>query len=160
MKILSRPYCDQDRAQCLAIFETNIGLYFAKDELQDFKQFLEHEVQNNHYLVLYAENKPERILACGGCGELEEQAFLRWGMVDQRRHKRGLGGQLLIQRLKLVEKKLLANEVLIDTSQHVQGFYEKYGFEAISVIKDGFAPNIDKVRMRFSDWDHALLKAV
>ncbi len=157
---MSRPYCAQDKVQCLAIFETNIGLYFAKNELQDFENFLASEVSNNCYLVFYSEDKPERLLACGGFGELEQQVFLRWGMVDQRRHKQGVGTQLLLHRLNAVRHQLGLTNVIIDTSQHVQGFYEKNGFKQISVIKDGFAPNIDKVRMQFSDWDQEFTKTV
>ncbi|WP_251358414.1 GNAT family N-acetyltransferase [Kangiella sp. TOML190] len=160
VQILSRAYKASDQAACLAIFRSNIGLYFGAEEIQDYQEFLLNQVEDNHYLVLYLAQDPAAILACGGFGELEEKIFLRWGMVDQAAHKQGLGLQLLAHRLAAVNSALGQREVYIDTSQQVQGFYEKYGFKAISVIKDGFAPQIDKVRMQFSDWDQAFIQSV
>ncbi len=149
--IKSRFYKGSDKARCLKIFQSNIGLYFAKEEVIDFENFLDEQINNNHYLVFFAESEPEKLLACGGFGELEQKIFLRWGMVEQSVHKQGLGTQLLSQRLEAIEQQLGKVDIYIDTSQYAQGFYEKYGFKVISTIQDGFAPNIDKVRMRLSD---------
>ncbi len=151
-RIESRLYQASDKQQCIEIFQSNIGLYFAKEEQKDFVEFLEAQTSNFYYHVFYEANNPQSIIACGGFGELNEGIFLRWGLVDNHLHKKGLGTKLLLLRLELVKKHLGEVAVLIDTSQHAQGFYEKFGFRVESTIKDGFATNIDTVRMIFENW--------
>ncbi|MCL1045900.1 hypothetical protein Q4601_03530 [Shewanella sp. 1_MG-2023] len=43
------PYDQQYRHQCIEAFESNIGLYFAKDELREFIKFLDHDVFEIEY---------------------------------------------------------------------------------------------------------------
>lgn len=153
--IKSRAYNQSDREAVLEIFSSNIGLYFAPEEKADLIEFLEGLWQESHYLVFFREEAPKELLACGGFGELENKVFLRWGMVNQAVHQQGIGTELLLQRLGAIKAKVGEIDVFMDTSQHVQGFYQKFGFEIEFSIKDGFAENIDKVRMIFSDWDQA-----
>lgn len=149
--IKSRFYTQDDKDAVIKTFYSNVGKYFAEFEISDFEEFLHLKAKESHYLVFYSEKNPEKILACGGCGYLEDKVFLRWGMVNQNVHQQGIGTELLLQRLKVAKAHFGDVDVYIDTSQHVQGFYEKFGFVAKSSIKDGFAPNIDTVRMVFSD---------
>lgn len=150
--IKSRFYTQDDKDAVIETFYSNVGKYFAAFEISDFEKFLKEMAEKSYYLVFYSEDNPEKVLACGGCGYFEDEIFLRWGMVNQDVHQQGIGTQLLLQRLKVAKEHFGEVDVYIDTSQHVQGFYEKFGFTAISSIKDGFAPNIDTVRMRFKDW--------
>lgn len=152
MKIIARPYTEADKSACLNVFKTNVGVYFSEEEVMDFNEFLIHQAEKCHYLVFCKGSEPEKLLACGGCGYIEDKVFLRWGMVKQSEHKTGVGTRLLLERLKLIKAQFGEVATYIETSQHVQGFYEKFGFVAISCVKDGFAPNIDKVKMVFNNW--------
>lgn len=152
MTIITRPYNEADKSACLDVFKTNVGLYFAEEEMSDFDAFLTHQAETYHYLVFCKDSEPEKLLACGGCGYIHDKVFLRWGMVRQNEHKTGVGTHLLLERLKSVRTQFGEVATYIDTSQHVQGFYEKFGFVAKSCVKNGFAPNIDKVQMVFDNW--------
>ncbi len=160
LMVKARAYTVHDRADVLEVFSSNIGLYFAEEETEDFIEFLDAQALDNRYLVFYSEDKPEQIIACGGHGFIDDKMFLRWGMVAQDAHNQGTGTQLLIQRLKAVYQHHGATDVYIDTSQHVQGFYEKFDFSVVSSIKDGFAPNIDRVRMIFNNWAANFVKPI
>ena len=58
-------------------------------------------------------------------------------MVRQDRHRRGVGRLLLLHRMADE-----AATVVVNTSQHTAGFFERFGFRTLSVRPDGFAPGL------------------
>jgi len=68
-------------------------------------------------------------------------------MVQADLHKQGLGKFLLIERLKQIYKDFGETLVQIDTSQHSQGFFERYGFQVNEVAQNYFAPGLHRVDM-------------
>lgn len=145
--IVSRPYMPDDFCACLAIFDSNVPTFFAHEERTDFYQFLGSiNAKDRPYLVLICKGS---VIACGGLvAETEKrQAGLAWGMVDRAFHGRGLGTSLTKARLALARATPNIAEVMLETSQHTRGFYERFGFTASKVKPDGFAPGLDRVDM-------------
>jgi GNAT superfamily N-acetyltransferase len=147
--ITSRPYVAEDFAACLAIFDSNVPTFFAPEERADFCQFLESiDTEGWPYLVLTHHGS---VIACGGLSVEPERkrASLAWGMVYRAFHGRGLGTRLTQTRLAQARAIPGIAELILDTSQHTHGFYEKFGFTASKVTLDGFAPGLDR-------WDMTL----
>ena len=80
-------------------------------------------------------------------------ASLGWGMVHPKLHLQGLGTILLLARLRALRLMPNVEHVLLDTSQHTQGFYARFGFVVKQVVRHGYGSGLDR-------WDMALdLKA-
>ncbi len=140
-----RPYRKRDAAGCLELFRSNIPRFFAPHEGADFSDFLEREVHTCDYFVLGEDHK---LLGCGGIYVSGSVAGLCWGMVDNARHHQGLGTLLLRGRLEhLVRAYPEVREVRLDTSQHSQGFFSRFGFATTRVTPGGYAPGLDRYDM-------------
>ena len=139
---IARPYRDADRAACLRLFESNSPIYFDAAERSDFEAFLD---EGWPYQVV---ERDGRIVACGGHAlEPDGSASLCWGMVDGSLHRQGIGDALTRARIAAA-KAAGATAIRLDTSQLTTGFYERYGFEVLSVIPNGYAPGKDRCEMR------------
>lgn len=145
--IRARLYSPGDLAACLAIFDSNVPNFFAPEERLEFREFLTNlDYCAGPYLVLEADSE---VVACGGVfAHAENQTgSLAWGMVDQARHGQGLGTQLTEARLDLARSLPSIRELMLATSQHTRGFYEKFGFIVTSITPDGFGVGLDRVDM-------------
>lgn len=148
-EVVSRPYVADDLFACLAIFDSNVPTFFVPEERAGFCQFLESiDREDQPYLVL---TRNGSVVACGGLAvESERQrASLTWGMVDRASHGQQLGTILTEARLALARAIPDIAELILDTSQHTHGFYEKFGFTVSKVTPDGYAPGLDR-------WDMTL----
>ncbi|WOB50325.1 GNAT family N-acetyltransferase [Xanthomonas hydrangeae] len=86
----------------------------------------------------------------GRCAEaLGSTASLCWGMVHPTLHRQGLGTDLLLARLEALRLTPNIQRVVLDTSQHTQAFYARFGFVAQHVVRDGYGAGLDR-------WDMAL----
>lgn len=69
-------------------------------------------------------------------------------MVDRARQGQGLGRILTETRLDRQRALAGVASVVIETSQHTQGFYKGLGFAVTKVTPDGFGPGLDRCEMR------------
>ena len=92
-----------------------------------------------------------RIVGCGGHAVEADRVSvaLCWGMVDNGLHGQGLGRVLTEARIAAARATPGVGRVKLNTSQHTQGFYARFGFETEKVTPDGYAPGIDR-------WDMVL----
>jgi len=141
-----RPYQADDREACLALFDGNTPRFFDPSERAGFAAWLEASM--HPYLVIERDGD---IVACGGhaLDAGGAVASLCWGMVAQDVHGQGLGRALTQARLDAIRAAPGVASVSMNTSQHTQGFYARFGFEAVKVTPDGFGPGIDQ-------WDMVL----
>src|SRR5690349_7865532 len=98
MRVTFRPYHPSDAEGCLAVFDSNVPMYFAPEERPAYADFLAE--MPCEYLV--GETEDGSVVACGGwfrTPEREDEAGLAWGMVRRDVHRRGVGRQLLEARL-------------------------------------------------------------
>ncbi|NVJ97687.1 MAG: GNAT family N-acetyltransferase [Alphaproteobacteria bacterium] len=139
-----RSYKESDFDACMEIMAGNVPDYFAANEIEDFKAYL--QALPGPYLVLEEEGS---LMACGGyvIDTEKRAAGLCWGMVSRTHHKRGLGAQLLDVRLDAIRRSGRADTVVIDTSQHSAPFFERFGFKETGCIPDGYGKGLDQIDM-------------
>lgn len=138
-----RPYQSADKAACLALFDSNVPEFFDSSERAMFAEFLDGPRGAYHVL-----EEAGRITGCGGYArEKSGQARFTWGMVARSHHGRGLGRLLAQHRLDAIVKSGAFTEAELFTTPAVAPFFAKFGFEQRAVIKNGFAPGMDQVRM-------------
>lgn len=144
----TRDYRPDDRDACLGIFESNVPEYFRSFEREPFEDYLDD--LPGPYLVL--EDPADGIVACGGYAVPagSTSADLCWGMVARHRQGTGLGRRLTEARLARIRNEPEVREVRLSTSPRTRGFYERLGFVTVRVMRDGFAPGLDRCEMRLS----------
>lgn len=150
--VIARAYVPSDQAACLALFDGNVPTFFLPSERQDFADFLAQQTKKWPYQVL---ERDGRIVGCGGFAVEPDgsTAALCWGMVDSALHGTGLGRILTEARLRSAAATPGVLRVRLDTSQHTQGFYARFGFEVLEVTQDGYGPGLDRwdMLLRFDD---------
>jgi len=69
-------------------------------------------------------------------------------MVRQELHGQGLGRKLTEARMRHVREEPTVREIALNTSQFTSAFYQRMGFELVSVERDGYSPGLDRCEMR------------
>lgn len=141
-----RDYMPQDRSGCLTVFDGNVPRYFDRAEQDDFTGFLNSKAVAWSYQVI---ERHGQIVACGGLAvdPKGSSAGLCWGMVARGLHGVGLGSLLTAARLKSARAIPGVEQVRLDTSQHTQGFYQRFGFVVEGIVPDGYGPGLDRWHM-------------
>jgi GNAT superfamily N-acetyltransferase len=145
-EITCRQYLADDEDAVIAIFRSNIPKYFTSDEEQGLRDFL-RDVPQEYYVIGFGND----VIGAGGIGlnTIDEPTVsLCWGMVHSDYLGKGLGKQLTHFRIGLALEKYGPLPMVINTSQHTQGFYEKFGFRLVRHEPDGFSSGIDICEMR------------
>ena len=142
MKI--RPYISADLEDIVAIFRSNIPKYFGPDEEPGLREFLRDFPDNYFVCELGGE-----VVGSGGIElNADGTVSLCWGMIRADHLGTGLGKQLTEFRIERSRKLHKNAPIVISTSQHTQGFYEKLGFHLTRHVPDGFGPGIDICEMQ------------
>lgn len=141
-------YTSKYQCQCLQLFDSNLGTYFVECERAKFENFLENYASIYPYFVVEQNGV---VVACGGYEQEGEHVTFSWGMVNRSLHGRGIGKKLVEYRLNEILQEYPDRQIKIDTSQLTQGFYEKMGFVAYEVERNGYAAGLDKVFMRYTN---------
>lgn len=133
-----------DTEAVIAIFRSNIPKYFVESEEPELREYLAGSVEN--YYVIEADGE---VVGAGGIAlNADNTVSLCWGMIHSSRLGTGLGKLLTEYRLARSLEIFGARPVVINTSQHTEGFYEKLGFVTVEHTPDGFGPGIDICKMR------------
>ncbi|MBK8171535.1 MAG: GNAT family N-acetyltransferase [Sandaracinaceae bacterium] len=143
-----RPFQKADLAACLAVFDSNVPLYFTQDERLLFEEFLA-SLPGPYTIV---EDAGE-VVACGGFARSNSNSNivnLCWGMVHRDKHVKGYGTAMLKGRLAEITQNPEIEFVDINTSQHTAPFFESNGFATLYVTKDGYGPGLDRYDMRLT----------
>lgn len=141
-----RPYISADLEDVVAIFRSNIPKYFGSEEEAGLRDFL--ATFSDDYFVCEIDGE---VIGSGGfaLNEGEENTVsLCWGMIRSDHLGNGLGRELTEFRIDAARDRYGDISLVISTSQHTQGFYEKFGFRLTEHVPDGFGPGIDICKMR------------
>ena len=149
-------YSAPDHAACLDIFQSNCPLYFMPDELeglqlwlggQDRQTLAYRNTSADHFFVLEEGGK---VLGCGGYYIVKDEpiANLVWGMIHAQHHKKGYGTQLYQYGLQHIHQNYPTHQLIMDTSQHTYGFYEKMGVKVSAITKDSYGEGLDRYDMK------------
>lgn len=141
----ARPYTAADREPCLAAFDSNIPAYFLPEERIQFAEFLDR-LPGPYFVIVDSDT----VIACGGYahGRRDREADLCWTLVHRDHHGRGAGDYLIRLCLDEIAANTPAGTVRLETSQHTRQFFERFGFEAVEIARDGFGPGLDRIEMR------------
>lgn len=139
--LLFRPYQPADLEACLRLFDGNTPHFFDPSERELFIGYLGRSTA-----PFFVIERNGAIVACGGYAIEPDgaTASLTWGMVERTLHGQGIGQQLTAKRLDAIRTLAQLRQVQINTSQHTQRFYARFGFETIKVTPDGYGPGIDR----------------
>jgi N-acetylglutamate synthase-like GNAT family acetyltransferase len=141
-----RRYVEQDREACLAVLRSNVPQHFVAADEDSLRRFLD-DLPGPYFVV---EDPAGAVIACGGIAEERDPsvATLCWGIVDATRHRAGIGTALLKHRLAVFLPQHPNVKCLrVNTTQKVQGFFERHGFRVTEIHARAYGPDLDHVRM-------------
>jgi [ribosomal protein S18]-alanine N-acetyltransferase len=152
-----RKYRPGDHRSCLELFRSNVPKFFDPVEEEFFEQWLTGLDENR---LAYSNTEQEfyfvvedggQLVACGGyyIALNTRQTRMCWGLVDNKKHRQGYGRRFLEFRINEIRQKHPDSDIALDTSQHCFGFFEKMNFTVREVIKDHYAPGLDKYEMSY-----------
>lgn len=138
MKI--RSYNESDRGSLISILKLNIPEYFAKEELDDFEEYLD-----NHLEYYYVVVDNDQIVGAGGINTTDRDDIVRisWDFFNPECQGKGFGSSLLNYRIEVIKKMDKVSTIEVRTSQLAYKFYEKCGFDLKEVTKDFWAAGFD-----------------
>jgi GNAT superfamily N-acetyltransferase len=141
-----RRYTPADLDAVVAIFRSNIPKYFTPEEEPGLYEFLDGFAEDYYVLEVAGE-----VVGSGGTAlnaDIDPKTVsLCWGMIRADHLGTGLGKALTELRIGLAQEKYPGIALTIGTSQHTEGFYQKYGFTTVEHTPDGYGPGIDMCRM-------------
>lgn len=139
-----RRYEQEDLDAVVAVFRSNIPKYFGPSEEPGLREFLRDYPEDYYVLELDGE-----IVGSGGIALNEDDTVsLCWGMVRKDRLGTGLGKKLTEFRIEASRERFGDRAMVTSTSQHTEGFYEKFGFRTVEHTPNGFGPGLDICKMR------------
>lgn len=147
-EIIIRKFKLEDKDQLIEIFKNNVPKYFAETEVDDYEEYINGKVQD-YYVALLG----SIVIAAGGINYDKDRqlAKINWDIVDIPFQKQGIGTLLLKHRLEVINNKKDIKSIIVRTSQHAYGFYEKMGFKLLERHKDYWAKGFDMYKMVYND---------
>lgn len=146
-----RPYVPTDKEACLIAFKSNVPVFFTECEITDFSNFLDSlprrfAENSTHYYVIVVD---DQVIGAGGFGDKDntDVLSLAWGLVHNDFHKKGYGEVLLKHRLAEFQRLYPSKSLVLDTTQHSYGFFEKYGFEVTKFTPDFYEEGMHRYDM-------------
>ena len=149
-EVLVAPYKAEYFEALIALFLANSPTYFAEEELADFKNYLQDQVEDYFVLLL-----GDQVIGCGGINYEDTVGIISWDMLSPLHQGQGLGSILVEYRLELLRSKAHIDKVIVRTSQLTYPFYQKQGFILEQIVKDYWAPGFDLYAMSHADWNHS-----
>ena len=123
--IIIREYKASDKNELIAIMKLNVPKYFAENEIEDLKDYLENKIEK--YFVVEIENK---LVGSGGINFVSENmtAMISWDFILPNYQGKGIGQKLLKHRIEFIKLMKDVKNIQVRTSQFAYTFYEKNGF--------------------------------
>ncbi|MBS1773146.1 MAG: GNAT family N-acetyltransferase [Bacteroidetes bacterium] len=150
-----REYQPSDREPCITIFDSNTPQYFDPTEKEYLQNWLtgkdegRHSYKNNIAEHFYVLEHDGAVVGCGGfyIPEAKPVANMVWGMIHRDYHKHGLGKALFQYRVQQIQKLYPHCSIILDTTQHTYGFFEKLGFKVTQITNDAYGPGLNRYDM-------------
>lgn len=141
-----RTYEVKDRNKVIELLQLNIPTYFDPSELEDFKNYLDKELEQYFVLEFH-----DQLIACGGINFVKEErkAVISWDVVHPEFQGKGFGKKLLEHRIKILQNHPEVDKITVRTSQYTYLFYQKCGFQLLEIVKDYWAKGYDLYCMKY-----------
>lgn len=144
--MLIRPVHPSDFSDLFQLFGVHTPVYFHPAEVKDYANYLAR------YGSTYFVAKVNGVIA-GGCGyhySNEKYGRISWVFTDPAFKGMRIGRQLVSFCLDALRKEGRVEEVEVWTSQHANQFFQRFGFELVSVKADYWAKGLDLYQMRMA----------
>ena len=136
-------YNDSHHDECLQLFDENCPTYFAKNERDDYKGFLEGSPAD--YFVGVIENC---IVSAFGVNNTAGATSVRLSWILVSPEYKGLGvGKKMMDYAKETAFKKGASTIGISASHLSASFFRKFGAQELNTIENGWAPDMHRVEM-------------
>jgi N-acetylglutamate synthase-like GNAT family acetyltransferase len=141
---LIREYHTGDYDACLAVFDSNVPLYFAAAERTSFANFLARLT-----CPFFVTEHESRVVGCGGfyLVPADGVAGLVWGMIARDHQRGGVGSALLRERLRRLASEPAIRMIRVNTSQHTAAFFQRFGFQTTLTVENHFADGLHQHQM-------------
>lgn len=145
-RITIRAYEPKDEREVINLLRLNTPEYFAIDEEEDLKQYLERE-RELYYVLLY----DGKIVGCGGINFADDNTTgkISWDIFHPEYQGKSLGTKLLRHRIEKLQSIDGIQKITVRTSQVAYKFYEKQGFALVEIIKDYWSDGFDLYNMEY-----------
>jgi N-acetylglutamate synthase-like GNAT family acetyltransferase len=143
--IIFRPYRNADYQACTAIFDANCPEFFAPNERQDYKSFLENVPEG--YEVYEVDGCV--LGAFGLVGDGKDVLMLIWILLDPHRQRIGIGSKIM-ERVLHVGRTSKIKTVRIAASHKSAAFFARFGATTTSSTRNGWGPGMDRVDMELA----------
>jgi N-acetylglutamate synthase-like GNAT family acetyltransferase len=142
--ITIREFETKDKNEVIDLIRLNTPQYFAVDEEEDLKKYLETE-RELYYVLL----NDQKIVGCGGINFADNNTIgkISWDILHPEYQGKSLGTKLLKHRLDKLNSINGIKKITVRTSQVAYKFYEKQGFELFEIKKDYWAEGFDMYNM-------------
>lgn len=150
LKTIIRNYVDADREECMEAFKSNVPDFFTQQEIPDFEHFLIRIEKGKDLARFYVVLYDHKIIGCGGFGDKDNRGIvsLAWGLIHRNFHKKGFGKALLLYRLEKIKKHHPDFPIVVDTTQHSEGFFKKYGFQTVKITEHYYETGMHRYDMQ------------
>ena len=144
--ITIREYETEDINEVITLIRLNTPEYFAIEEEEDLKKYLETE-RELYYVLLY----DQIIVGCGGINFTNNNTTgkISWDIFHPDYQGKSLGTKLLKHRIELLNSMDAIHKITVRTSQVAYKFYEKQGFELFEIKRDYWAEGFDMYNMEY-----------
>ncbi|HLW39523.1 MAG TPA: GNAT family N-acetyltransferase [Brumimicrobium sp.] len=144
--ITIREYKPKDKSEVVNLLRLNTPKYFAIEEEEELKRYLEEE-RELYYVLLY----DDKIVGCGGINFTDNKAIgkISWDIFNPNYQGKSLGTKLLKHRIEKLRSIDSVLKITVRTSQVAYKFYEKQGFELLEIRKDFWANGFDMYNMEY-----------
>lgn len=145
-EITIRPYTVADKTTLLELLTLNVPKYFAEEEIEDFRLYLDHEVE-----LYYVAQLNNQIVGAGGINFEENRSVAKMSLdfIHLEYQQAGIGTRLLAHRLAVLQTMEAVKRIFVRTSQLAYPFYQKNGFVLLETVKDYWAEGFDLYRMEY-----------
>lgn len=145
-EITIRLYTVADKITLLELLTLNVPKYFAEEEIEDFRLYLDHEVE-----LYYVAQRNNQIVGAGGINFEENRSIAKisWDFIHPEYQQAGIGTRLLAHRLAVLQTMDDVKRIFVRTSQLAYPFYQKNGFVLLETVKDYWAEGFDLYRMEY-----------
>lgn len=146
-KVLIREYKEKDKTAVLNLLKLNTPKFFAVEEEKDLIYYLDNEI--DLYFVLELNGI---VVGCGGINFPEDNttAKISWDVFHPDHQGKSLGSMLLNYRIEKLKEFKNIKLITVRTSQKTYKFYEKLGFELITIVEDYWAKDFHLYEMKYT----------
>ncbi|MCV6620907.1 MAG: GNAT family N-acetyltransferase [Cellvibrionaceae bacterium] len=149
--LLYRPYVSASLDDCLKLFDANCPEYFAPNEREDYKNFLEASPDayelccvSDKLIAAFGVFAEERAISDDSCAT--RAASLNWILIDPDMQGSGIGTELMSRAL--YRARLLGAQALKIAASHKSApFFQKFGAEVVRETHDGWGPGMHRIDM-------------